>query len=150
MEAMEAKVERMIRGNAVYYTIRWSRLKKAEKYAIITTVPSMGGLYELYFRDERKRLVLLQRARAWYGGLRSQLRKAVDPELEEDQRKRRIIEEYDLYYRYTLLESHADMTDIIYFFDRTRNPRGSRHRHSGRFETIFVKELTDDKIIEVE
>lgn len=146
---MEAEVERRVRGNAVYFTVRWSRLRKADKYSIATSVPSMGGVYELYYRDDHKRLVLLERAPAWYGGVRSQLRRAIDPELEEDIPKRRILEEYDLYYRYSLLESQADMSDIIYFFDRTDSPHGKVRDDSGRFETIFLKELSEDKIFEV-
>lgn len=110
----------------------------------------MGGIYELYYRDDRKRLVLIERARAWYGGLRSRLRKSVDPALQEDPGLRRILEEYDLYYRYSLLESRDDMIDIIYFFDRAGRPNGSRPYHSGRFEKIFLKELSDDRIINVE
>ena len=150
MGAMEAEVAKRVRGNNVYFTIQWSQLKKADKYDIISSVPSMGGVYELYYRDDRKRLVLIERSRAWYGGLRSRIRKSVDPELQEDPRLRAILEDYDLYYRYSLLESRDDMIDIIYFFERTRQTKSAAPFHSGRFEKIFLKELSDDKIINVE
>lgn len=150
MGTMEARVEKRIKGNKVYFTIQWSPLKKADKYDIISSVPSMGGVFELYYRDDRKRLVLIERSRAWYGGLRSRIRKSVDPELQPDARLRQILEEYDLYYRYSLLESRDDMIDIIYFFERARQTQKSKPEHSGRFETIYLKELSDDKIINVE
>lgn len=147
---MEARVAKRVRGNTVYFTVQWSPLVKADKYKIITSVPSMGGVYELYYRDDRKRLVLFERSRAWYGGLRSRLRKSVDPELQPDANLRRILEEYELYYRYSLLESQDDMIDIIYFFERVRRTQSSPPQHSGRFETVYLKELSDDKIVNVE
>jgi hypothetical protein len=147
MEAMEPVVERRERGNSVYFTMYWSPIIRGDKYKIITSVPSMGGLYELYYMDDRKKLVLIERSRAWYGGLRARLRKAVDPELREEQSIRRILEEYDLYYRYTMLESRDDMIDLIYFFERLRDPRGKGYLHSGRYASIYVKEVSPNKII---
>lgn len=147
---MEERVERQVRDDAVYFTVRWSRLKKADKYDIISSVPSMGGVYELYYRDNRKRLVLIERSRAWYGGLRSRIRRSVDPELQPDSRIRTILEEYELYYRYSLLESRDDMIDIIYFFERTHRSQNQSPHHSGRFEKIFLKEISTDKVINVE
>ncbi len=147
---MDARVEKRVRGNTVYFTVHWSPLKKADKYDIISSVPSMGGVFELYYRDDRKRLVLIERSRAWYGGLRSRLRKSVDPELQGDSRLRQILEDYDLYYRYSLLESRPDMIDIIYFFERSRRAGAGAQLHSGRFQTIYLKEISDDKIINVE
>lgn len=150
MGSMEARVDKRVRGDTVYFTVQWSTLKKADKYDIISSVPSMGGVFELYYRDDRKRLVLIERSRAWYGGLRARIRKAVDPELQPDAKLRHILEEYDLYYRYSLLESRPDMIDIIYFFERARRRDGGNRLHSGRFKTIYLKELSDDKIINVE
>ena len=68
-----------VKKNEIYYTLVWSALKKADKYEITLKVPSVSGLYELYRMDKEKKLNLLAVTHAWYGGLRSQLRAAVDP-----------------------------------------------------------------------
>ena len=81
---MEAEVTKLVEAPDVYYTVFWSRLRKADRYEIITKVPSVSGIFELYYQDEHKQLNLFHIAKAWYGGLRTALRKATDPELEEE------------------------------------------------------------------
>ncbi len=142
-------VQKQERGNSVYFTLNWSALAQGDKYRIISSVPSMGGLYELYYMDDRKKLVLLERSRAWYGGLRARIRKSVDPTLQSDLKLRAILEERDLYYRYTTLESRDDMIDIIYFFQRLENPHGRGFQHSGRYASIYVKEISANKIVTI-
>ena len=88
---MEAKLAKLVEEPDVYYTVYWSRLQKADRYQIITKVPSVSGIFELYYQDEHKQLNLFHIAKAWYGGLRTGLRKATDPELEDDEIKKEIL-----------------------------------------------------------
>ena len=135
-------------GN-VYYIVNWSALQKADKYDIIKTVPSVSGIYELYYMDEKKKLNLFYVSKAWYGGLRHSLRKLTDPELVRDPARHKVLNDYDCYYRYSLTNSYADMSDIIYFFARTYFPPSVKAEHSGRYIDIFVDEHSPDKIITI-
>jgi hypothetical protein len=146
---LEAKITKLVEGTDVYYTVFWSRLQKADRYEIITKVPSVSGIFELYYQDEHKQLNLFHIAKAWYGGLRTWLRKITDPELEEDQEKKKILEKNDCYYRYTIIPSYADMSDILYFFAATYRPHTHKVSPSGRYENIFVNEVSDDKIVDI-
>jgi hypothetical protein len=146
---VDATVEKRVRGKAVYFTVTWSPFASGDKYHVVTSVPSMGGMYELYFQDDRGKLVLLERNRAWYGGLRARIRRAVDIELQESPQVRKILEEYKLYYRYTLHENRDDLIDLLYFFSRVRDPKGTGYMHSGRYATIYVKEISANKIVTI-
>jgi len=146
---MEPKIVKEIEDDAVYFIIYWSRLTKADKYDIIRNVPSVPGIFELYYMDEKKKLNLFFLSRAYYGGLRNTIRQRTDPELEDDVDRRRVLNKYDCYYRYTVTQSHMDMTDILFFFKRTYNPNDTKVQDSGRFEQIFVEERSDDKIVTI-
>ncbi len=146
---MEPRITKLVDDPDVFYTVYWSRLAKADRYEIVTKVPSMSGIFELYFEDRYKKLNLFHVAKAWYGGLRNWIRKATDPELEEDKERKQLLEKYDCYYRYTMIPSYADMSDVLYFFAATYLP--SRHKvvASGRYQNIFVNEVSADKIIDL-
>ena len=147
---MEPKVTKLVEAPDVFYTVVWSRLQKADRYEIITRVPSVSGIFELYYQDEHKQLNLFHIAKAWYGGLRARLRKETDPELEEDKVKKQILEQNDCYYRYTVIPSYADMSDILYFFAATYRPHMHKVVASGRYENIYVNEVSEDKIVTVD
>jgi hypothetical protein len=147
---LEAKVTKLVEEPNVYYTVFWSRLQKADRYEIISKVPSVSGIFELYYQDEHKQLNLFHIAKAWYGGLRTWLRKATDPVLEEDKVKKEILERYDCYYRYTIIPSYADMSDILFFFADTYRPHTHKVVASGRYDNIFVNEESEDKIVTVD
>jgi len=146
---LEARIEKLIQDDNVYYTVFWSRLEKAERYKIITSVPSVAGIFELYYEDKYKKLNLFHISKAWYGGLRNWLRKITDPDLEEDEKRREILEQYDCYYRYTVVPSYADMSDILFFFADTYLPHRHKVTASGRFDNIFVNEVSEEKIVTV-
>jgi hypothetical protein len=146
---LEAKITKLVESQDAYYTVFWSRLQKADRYEIITKVPSVSGIYELYYQDEHKQLNLFHIAKAWYGGLRTWLRKATDPELEEDTVKKEILEHHDCYYRYTVIPSYADMSDILFFFAATYRPHSHKVVASGRYVNIYVKEVSEDKVVDV-
>jgi len=146
---MEPSVKKEVNNDSAYYTIHWSKLKKADKYEIISNVPSVAGIFELYYEDKKKKLNLFFLSKAWYGGLRYTLRKRTDPEMENNPNRRKILNDFDCYYRYTLTESYKDMSDILFFFAKTYFPGNSRIKTSGRYQNIFVKEISDDKIVTI-
>ncbi|MFO7850441.1 MAG: hypothetical protein R6V67_10810 [Spirochaetia bacterium] len=142
-------IEKSEEEGSVYFTVFWSPLAKAEKFDIITKVPEMAGILELYYMDEHHRLFPMYTQRVWYGGLRSRLRRITDPELVLDQSHKNTLEKYSCYYRYTLTESMGDMLDLLYFFSLSYLPGSPPPEPSGRYENIFVEEVAPDKITDV-
>jgi hypothetical protein len=147
----EPRVTRAVKKNNVYYTIRWSNLKKSDKYEIITQVPEVGGIFELYYMDDYKKLNLFHFAKVWYGGLRHNIRMTTDPEVQEDPKRKEILSKRDIYYRYSLTLSNDDMDDIMFFFAQTYfdKKRATQFESSGRYNKIFIDEISDDKMINV-
>ncbi len=133
----------------MYFTVRWSHLRKADKYEILGSVPSEAGIYELYAMDHKGKLNLFALGKSWYGGLRNELRLHTDAELETDPERRKALERFDCYYRYSLVSNADDMSDILYFFAQTYFPGSTRYAASDRFETVFVKEISSDKIVTI-
>ena len=145
MFKIEPHIEFESNKNTAYYSLFWSQLEKADKYKITTSVPSVSGLYEIYYEDAEKRLNLLNVAIAWLGGLRSQIRSDIDSDGKSDEVKE-ILETYSLYYRYTISPSFDSIKDVAWFLNKTYFKDAPMSQHSGRFETIYVKEFAPDKI----
>ena len=57
--------QKLVRARDVFYTVSWSRLRKADKYEIITSVPSEAGIYELYYMDDWEKLCLFHVGKSW-------------------------------------------------------------------------------------
>lgn len=131
-----------------YYTIRWSPLAKVDKFEIIKKVPSVAGIYQLYFLDDHKSLTLFFMVRVWYGGLRVSLREHTDPLLVEDPKRRKILETRTCYYRYTILSSVKDMEDIFHILSLDRLPPSRVPEPSGRYREIYVQEKSEDKLVD--
>jgi len=143
-------IRKAVKDGDAFYTVRWSPIVKADKYTIIGSVPAMGGVAELYYKDSGGKLNLYMLARSYYGGLRATLRVATDPETEQDERRRAVLlaHEDQIYYRYTLVESQDDMSDVMYFFMTTYSP-ATRFDHSRRYEKIFVKEIDSGGLVTI-
>ena len=126
-----------------YFTVSWSPLYKADKYEIHKCVPSVGGVAELYYRDERGNLKLFRCARSWFGGLRAVIRESTDHELEKDERLRAILERHKgrVYYRYSCSDIKDDLDDVLFFLYETYAPGKHAVAHSGRYNRIFMKEI---------
>lgn len=146
MTEMVPGVSRVVKKGEVYYTLVWSPLKKADKYEITMKVPAVAGLYELYKMDKNKKLNLLAVTHAWYGGLRSQLRIAVDPELTNDPVRKAELEDAELYYRYAPTDSLEDMLDVVWFLHSTYFPHDVRVEHSGRYTRVYLNEKAPDRV----
>ena len=143
------EVHKLVRARDAYFTVSWSRLKKSDKYDIVKSVPSAAGIYELYYMDDKGKLCLFHLGKSWYGGLRNELRVRTDVELETDPSRRAILEEHDSWYRWSLLNSSDDMSDVLFFFAQTYLPGILTVHHSGRYAHVFVKEIDADKIVTI-
>lgn len=132
-----------------YFEVRWSPFFRADKYRITSSAPALGGILELYWRDKAGMLNQFGLQRSWYGGIRATLRERTDPELERDQRRRRILEEHsgEIFYRFTLSESSRDMDDVMYFLMETLSPGCGVVPHSGRYEHIHLREIEPEDLL---
>jgi len=131
-----------------YYSVEWSPLSKADRYEIITKVPALAGIYEIYWMDEENHLRLFFLGKTDYGGLRSEIRRLTDPELCKDNEKtRKILDEKEIWYRYTLTDSANVMADVLWYFMQTYFPEKTSFKNSGRFNNISLKESAPDKLI---
>jgi hypothetical protein len=148
MAPVKAEVTKRERRDSVYYTITWSALKKTDKHEIRKNVPSITGIYEIYYMDRKHGLNLMAVSKAWYGGLRNEIRQALDPELERDDQKKRILETRPCYYRYSAVSSYSDLNDLFFFFCETHYPHMNLTTSSARYKHIYVKEISQDKIID--
>jgi hypothetical protein len=135
------------KGPDVHYFIQWSPLSTAERWTINAKVPSMAGVYEIYWMDDHGHLRLLSVGNTHYGGLRSEIRRLTDPELIDDARAKKILEDEEIWFRYALSNSAATMADIVWFFRKTYFPENPGVEHSGRYRKIFMNESAPDKLI---
>jgi hypothetical protein len=135
------------KGKDIHYFIKWSPLAVADRWAINAKVPSVAGIYEIYWMDEHKHLRMLTVGRTHYGGLRTELRRLTDPELSDDASAKKILEDKEIWFRFAPCNSVLMMADILWFFRKTYFPENPGVEHSGRFERIFMNESAPDKLI---
>jgi len=132
----------------VYYFVNWSPLTKADRYGIITKVPAVAGIFEIYWMDEKNRLRLFFVEKTIYGGLRSEIRRVTDPDLCKDNESlRKILEEKEIWFRYVTTHSSNIMEDVIWYLMQVYDPEKTSVKHSGRYENIFIKESAPDKLM---
>jgi len=131
----------------VYYNVQWSPLSLAERWTINAKVPSVAGVYEIYWMDDHNHLRLLSVGETHYGGLRTEIRRLTDPELVTDPKAREILENEEIWFRYVPSNSLNNITDVVWFFRSTYFPENPGVDHSGRYKKIFLKESAPDKLI---
>ena len=144
---MDFGISSQEKGDNVYYFIQWSQLALAERWTITSSVPAVGGIYEIYWMDDHKHLRMLAVGNTHYGGLRSELRRLTDPELTQDPKTRETLENEEIWFRYAPSNSAKIMSDVVWFFRKTYFPENPGVEHSGRFKKIFIKESDPDKLI---
>jgi hypothetical protein len=135
------------KGEAVYYTIRWSSLALADRWTISAQVPAVAGVYEIYWMDDHGHLRMLSVGNTHYGGLRSEIRRLTDPELITDAQAKQILENKEIWFRYAPTNSNTVMADVVWFFRKTYFPENPGVESSGKYRKIFLKESAPDKLI---
>ena len=146
-QPMSYSITAQVKGDAVYYYVQWSPLAEAERWTINSKVPSVAGVYEIYWMDAYNHLRMLAVGNTHYGGLRSEIRRLTDPELALDAKVRATLENEEIWFRYAPSNSSDAMTDVVWFFRKTYFPENPGVEHSGRFKKIFMKESAPDKLI---
>ena len=146
MASLEAGITARVRGRDVFYTLTWSPLTKAEKYQVTTGVPAVAGVYELYSMDAENRLNLLKVAHAWYGGLRGQIREAIDPDAASSAHLRAAALEGALYYRYAPCDSLDALLDVVSFLRNAHFAGAAPAQNSGKYANIHLKERAPDRV----
>ena len=146
MFEMEPRIECIQKKDEGFFSLYWSALTKADKYTITTSVPSVSGLYELYYEDYEKQLNLLTVNTAWLGGLRSQIRQDIEPDYKKGKNLKLILENHTVYYRFSISSKSDDIQDVVWFLNQTYFKDQSIVHDSGRFKNIFVKEFAPDSI----
>jgi hypothetical protein len=143
-------ITREEQDRVAYYTVRWSPFAKADKYEITRSVPAIGGIAEIYYRDREGKLNLFCLQRSWYGGLRAVLRERCDASIEKDPWRLSILVKWRdrVYYRWTNSESFADMADVMYFLAESSRA-GMGCESSGRFDRIYLKEIDADRLVTI-
>ena len=147
---MDCTITATEKNGNIYYYVHWSPLARAERYSIISKVPAVAGIYEIYWMDDNKHLRLFTAEKTSYGGLRSELRRVTDPELcVNDEKTKKILEEKEIWYRYSATDSAVVMDDVIWFYMQTYFPDNTEVKHSGRYksENIYLKESAPDKLL---
>ncbi|MCL2007390.1 MAG: hypothetical protein FWG77_04830 [Treponema sp.] len=144
---MELGITAKVKDENVYYFVQWSPLTLAERWTISSKVPSVGGVYEIYWMDDYKHLRMLAVGDTTYGGLRSELRRLTDYELAIDPGIKKILEDKEIWFRYAPCNSKNIMSDIVWFYRSTYFPENPGVEHSGRYKLIHLKESAPDKLI---
>lgn len=147
MQALQYIIKKVVRADTAYYTINWSPLIKADKYLISKATPAVAGIYEVYKKGEGGELFLLKLDIAWYGGVRSNVRESIDPYAKADPERRKILEDAELYFRFSCSESFTDMQDVLWFMNLTYFPHDEPAEDSGRYEKIYIEENSPDNFV---
>jgi hypothetical protein len=126
----------------VFYTIQWTGFIAVEKQIVNSVVPSVAGIFELYYLDNSRTLRFIARDQAYYGGLRNTLREIADPELPAVVDMQDVPRERPLFCRYVITNSREDMDDILFFLSRSVIPGAHRVDSSGRYRNVYLKELS--------
>ena len=134
-------------GNIVHYFINWSPLEIAERWTINAKVPSVAGVYEIYWMDDHEHLRMLSVGQTHYGGLRTEIRRLTDPELAQTPKARQLLEEEEIWFRFFPCNSAPTMADVVWYFRRTYFPENPGVEHSGRYRKIFMNESEPNKLI---
>lgn len=138
-------VGKQVHRNIAYYRIDWTPLLPVDRHRINSTVPSLPGIWEIYWLQNSRSPRLLKMGQAWYGGLRNELRLEADG---EDIRNRDMKEQLlsgDAYYRYTLCEIARDLEEVFDILLSIRGLASPEGPASTRYRDVRISE--DDEMV---
>ena len=128
------------------FIVNWSPILPADKFTVRQKIPAMSGIYQLFYMDKYKKLVLADMDIAWYGGLRAKLRSFSDPDKLHPPDIKHIMDTKKLFCRFTLSESFADLTDTLSLLAKLEFENPEDFEETGRYEEIFLEENSPNKI----
>lgn len=133
-------VSKEVRKGEVFYEVPWTPLREADRHDIAHRVPSLAGVYEIFWEDEKKRLHLFSLEPAWYGGLRAKLSEKIDVDFESNPGRKAIIADKKLFYRFVFVESWDDVKDLMCGLLQIYQPQLGTLPSSGRYKRIHIQE----------
>lgn len=132
--------------NDAYYTVRWSKYYKYNKYDIIKKIPALSGIFVVFYLTESKKLMPFLLGYSWVGSLRHDLRQLSDP-LVTEKEICEILENNECYFKYLIVPSYADLLDLYeyykYYYRNIFYTQMSENRESGRYNNVYVKEYKE-------
>ncbi len=131
-----------VKDGEAFYKTKWSPLESVNRHKIIRSVPSRAGIFKLFYKDDLGKINMFYMERVWYGGLRSEIRRASDPLEVSNPPRRRILSKYSCYYSYTIVESKNDLFDLMHAYSELLLPDRIPPGSSGRYEKIFIEEIS--------
>ncbi|AFG36270.1 hypothetical protein [Spirochaeta africana] len=105
-------ITKQVHRERAFYHIQWSVLEPVSRHTINSRVPSLPGIWELYYLENSRIPRMLKMGRAWYGGLRNVLRLESDGSELQNRDMQELLESGDSYYRYTVCEIAADLEEV--------------------------------------
>jgi hypothetical protein len=129
-QTYKAELSREKEGIACF-TVSWSPYILMDRFVIHGIVPSEGGIFQVFLKNEKK-LELIMVERAFYGGLRNRIRELIDPLYMGYNPFRKEIQEDECYVRYSLVRLQDDMDDLMHFY--------TGKEATGRYLDIMVDE----------
>jgi hypothetical protein len=129
-----------VRRETAYYAITWSPLEPVSRRRINAAVPSMPGIWELYYLKHARIPQILKLGAAWRGGVRHRLRFEADAEQIANRDIRDLLETGDCYYRYTICEIRDDLIDVYSVLQSLRGTDGRPAEPSGRYGEVRIRE----------
>lgn len=138
-------VGKQVYRDIAYYRLDWTPLLPVDRHRINSTVPSLPGIWEIYWLENSRSPRLLKMGQAWYGGLRNELRLEADG---EDIRNRDMKEKLlsgDAYYRYTVCEAARDLEEVFDTLLSIRGLQAGEGPASRRYRDVRISE--DDEMI---
>ncbi|MFW6363687.1 MAG: hypothetical protein ACOC0D_07550 [Spirochaeta sp.] len=106
------QIKKQIHRERAFYHIEWSILEPVSRHTIHSCVPSLPGIWEIYYLENARIPRILKMGRAWYGGLRNVLRLEADGTELQNRDLQEVLESGDSYYRYTVCEIAADLEEV--------------------------------------
>lgn len=140
------RITALAEGENGLFCLYWSHLMEADKYSVSQKIPSVSGIYELYYEDDEKKLNLLTVAPAWLGGLRSQIREDIESDDRKPDTLREILESKKLYCRYACCSIKDDIQDTLWYLSQLYFGDKNYTHPSGRYKKICVKEFAPDNV----
>lgn len=132
------ETKKRVEDGFAYFFSEWSPRYPVNRYLITRSVPARSGLFKLYYKNNAGKILLFYMERVWYGGLRSEIRRASDPLEVSDRPRRHILSTHKCFYSYTIVESKLDMVDLLFAYSRKYLPGLEPPASSGRYEKVFV------------
>lgn len=133
-------VTKMVKRGEVFFRVPWTPLREADRHEVAMRVPSLAGLFQLYWEDGKKKLHLFSLEPAWYGGLRAKIAEKLDSDFETDPGRKAVLADRKLFYRYVLVDTWDDVKDLMCLYLQIHQPQLGILPSSGRYTRIHIQE----------